>query len=276
MKFCYVDESGTGSEPYAIMVSTIVDATRMHVAKKEWKELLKLLSEVIKKPIEELHMRDFYSGNGRWRNINGSARAELITLIIDWFKNDRKHSVSFCGMNKELYRNDKATEQKLKDTRTIWCMLALHQILILQKHFNNEKKNKGNTVFIFDEEVREETNLIKLVSSPPTWTDSYYNRSKRQEQLNQVIDVPYFSDSRGACLLQMSDLLAYIIRRYVEIHECNSPLKYPDEKKKIDVWTANIVEMSLPRSTRYMSKGRDECSELFYKYAPASLRELGR
>ncbi|MEI6092778.1 MAG: DUF3800 domain-containing protein [bacterium] len=275
MKFCYIDESGTGSEPYAIMVSTIVDATRMHVAKKEWKELLKNLSGVIKRTIDEFHMRDFYSGNGKWRNIDGPTRSEIISLIINWFKNDRKHSVSFSGINKELYRSLKASDTKLKETKSIWCMLALHQILVVQKYFNNEKKNKGNTAFIFDEEVREETNLIKLVNSPPAWTDTYYKRGKKQEQLDQVIDVPYFSDSRGACLLQMSDLIAYILRRHVEIQEDKSPLKYSDEKQKIETWVNTIVEMSLPKSTRYMSKGRDECSDFFYKYAPASLRDLG-
>jgi len=31
MKFCYLDESGIGDEPYAVMVGIIVDAQRMHV-----------------------------------------------------------------------------------------------------------------------------------------------------------------------------------------------------------------------------------------------------
>lgn len=34
MKFCYVDESGTGDEPYAVMVGIVVDTQRMHVTKQ--------------------------------------------------------------------------------------------------------------------------------------------------------------------------------------------------------------------------------------------------
>jgi len=45
MKFCYIDESGTGDEPYAVMIGVIVDSSRMHVTKKDWAELLSILRQ---------------------------------------------------------------------------------------------------------------------------------------------------------------------------------------------------------------------------------------
>ena len=44
MKFCYLDESGTGHEPFAVMVGIIVDSHRMHLTKKDWADLLLKLS----------------------------------------------------------------------------------------------------------------------------------------------------------------------------------------------------------------------------------------
>jgi hypothetical protein len=71
MKFCYVDESGTGDEPFAVMVGVLVDAQRMHVTKGAWQDLLRLLSEICCKEVTEFHTRDFYKGNGVWRTISG-------------------------------------------------------------------------------------------------------------------------------------------------------------------------------------------------------------
>jgi len=63
MKICYCDESGTGNEPIAVTVGVVVDSQRMRVSKEDWKELLAQLSNMIGSKIDELHTRDFYSGN---------------------------------------------------------------------------------------------------------------------------------------------------------------------------------------------------------------------
>jgi hypothetical protein len=36
MKFCYIDESGTGNEPHAAMVGIVVDALHKRPAKTGW------------------------------------------------------------------------------------------------------------------------------------------------------------------------------------------------------------------------------------------------
>ena len=41
MKFCYVDESGKGSEPVLVLAGIIADAHRMHVTKSDWLGILK-------------------------------------------------------------------------------------------------------------------------------------------------------------------------------------------------------------------------------------------
>ena len=59
MKFCYIDESGTGNEPFAVMVGIIVDAQRMHVTKSDWADLLNILSNIVNREVNEIHTRDF-------------------------------------------------------------------------------------------------------------------------------------------------------------------------------------------------------------------------
>jgi hypothetical protein len=60
VKFCYVDESGIGDEPYAaVMVGVIVDSHRMRPTKRDWDELLSDLSNKLDYRVHEIHTRDF-------------------------------------------------------------------------------------------------------------------------------------------------------------------------------------------------------------------------
>jgi hypothetical protein len=122
MKFCYVDESGTGDEPYAVMVGIIVDAKRMHVTKNQWVGLLEFLSSLIGKPVSEIHTRDFYPGNGIWRGLDGEMRSRIITAVFDWL-NKRKHLVICSAIDKEEYNAQRTSDSLLHGTDTIWRCL---------------------------------------------------------------------------------------------------------------------------------------------------------
>src|SRR5260370_426841 len=79
------------------------------------------------------------------------------------------------------------------------------------------EKTKGHTIFIFDNENREEKHFKEFIFRPPAWSDSYYERGKKQPALEHVVDVPYFADSKDVALLQLADFTAYFLRRYAEI-----------------------------------------------------------
>jgi hypothetical protein len=275
VKFCYVDESGTGSEPIAIMSGVIVDAQRMHITKYDWQDLLEQLSQLLERDIQEFHARDFYRGNSPWRDIDGETRSEIIESILSWLIN-RKHSITFVGVDKKLFNKNKASDRNLLYFHSLWCFMGMHLILTVQKHYQRESKNKGNTVFIFDEEVREKLDFVMLLRKPPRFVDEYYARDGGQEQLNQVIDVPYYGDSKDVNLLQIADLIAYILRLHVELEEGRRSPEYKGENQNIQGWVEQIISISLPVSTRYLARGRDRCSELFCKYAPEALMSLGR
>jgi hypothetical protein len=273
MKFFYLDESGTGEEPFAIMVGIIVDCQRMRLTKSHWVELLDKFSKLTGKTIREFHTREFYRGNGPWRGIDGNKRNEILHAILDWLI-ERKHKISFGGIDKGKYFSDCKTNVKLIDLKSLWCSMAFHQMLILQKTHQNQTNNKGNTLFVFDKEMTEEKRFAELVNYPPAWSDQYYKRGKKDEQLNQIIDVPYFGDSEQVHLLQIADIIAYILRLYLEIKSEKAKEQFEGELKQLEQMITKIRIISLSTSSRFPSKGRDEASELFYNYAPEILREI--
>jgi hypothetical protein len=47
--------------------------------------------------------------------------------------------------------------------------------------------------------------FTKLLLNPPAWSDTYYGRKKKQEQPDQIVDVPHFVDSKEVALIQLAD-----------------------------------------------------------------------
>lgn len=273
MKVCYADESGTGDEPIATMVGIIVDSQRMHVTKEHWQSLLSGLSRIVGRPLAEIHTRDFYSGNGVWRNIDGPNRAQVITTVFEWLA-DRKHRVVYSAIRKDEYTRLRSAGQIPDELNTIWRCLGFHLILSIQKRFQREAKCKGNTIFIFDNEERERMRFTDLIRNPPAISDAYYAKSRSQHRLDQIIDVPYFGDSTEVPLIQVADIVAFFIRRYAEIKEDLVPARYTDEPRRVENWAAMISSLSIGRTMTFPTRGRDELSEMFFSIAPKSIRDL--
>ena len=102
MKFCYVDESGTGDEPFAVMAGLIVDAYSMRVTKAEWEDHFAMLCEMIGKPVQEFHTRDFYAVNRHWRDIPGEERSNFLTGLFDWLT-ERPVGLVYSAVDKRKF-----------------------------------------------------------------------------------------------------------------------------------------------------------------------------
>jgi hypothetical protein len=271
MKFCYIDESGTGEERYAIMVGIVVDALRMRSTKAEWDALLRRLEGIVGTSVEEIHTRDFYAGNGPWRGIDGPQRAAIIGNVMDWLA-ERKHSIVYTAVDKSIFDRTFPGDIRSSDIKTLWRFLGLHLVLAIQRHHQRIAKNKGNTILIFDNEERERTRFTDLILNPPDWTDTYYDHTEGEEKLGQIVDVPYFADSCDVPLLQVADFLAYFFRRFAELMGGDRE-RYSGEREQVRQWVAKARARSIPSSAIYPKRGRCACAELFYVCAPESLRE---
>jgi hypothetical protein len=273
MKVCYCDESGTGDEPIAVMVAVVVDSQRMHVTKEHWEHLLTQLSGITGRTLKEIHTRDFYSGNGAFRSLDGAKRSLCISAIFEWFT-ERKHHFIHSAIDKKLFQQKLDAGVIHNEINSIWQCLGFHTILAAQKALKQEKGIKGHTIFIFDREVREEKNLCSLIQNPPSWSDTYYERGKKEPKLGQIIDVPYFGDSEEVALLQVADFIAYFLRRYAEIEEGYSQPRYNDEYLKVSQWVKELANRTVGLQHIYPKRKRDAVSQLFYEMCPKALREL--
>jgi hypothetical protein len=272
VNFCYCDESGTGDEPYAVMVGVLVDAGRMHLTKMDWVDLLGLLSVAAKRPLTELHTADFYSGSGVWRNLNGAQRTEIVSAVIDWLA-DRRHHLVYTAVDKAAFRLAQTEGRLPVGIKSLWQFMGFHLLLAIQRYSQPEPNNKGHTLVMFDEHEHDRLALPELVIEAPDWSAEYYNRKSKQAPLDQIIDVPVFANSKHVPLIQVADFLAFFLRRHAEIKDGLSDTKYLDEEAKIGQWIAGIKARSIGRQHTYPAK-RNDAQEVFWRYAPEAIRSL--
>ena len=278
MQFIYIDESGIGEEPVAVMVGIIADSHRMRVTKSHWNGLLEALSEIIGKKIDEIHTKDFYSGNSPWRDLNGKQRSEIIEAIFKWLQY-RRHPIVYSAVDKHPFFQTFEDEPFYSDVQTLWRFMALHLALSVQKKHQGPARGNRRTVnhtghctLIFDNENREEKHITDLLLNSPDWTDSYYDKKPRQEKFSQIVDVPHFVDLKDVGLIQLADFMCFFLRRHIELTMGYAKPDYGDEIEKVSRWTDMLLEVSILKSNIYPSRGRCECADLFYRYAPVAIR----
>jgi hypothetical protein len=256
-----------------VMAGIVVDASRMHLTKSHWSALLGELSDLAGRQLSELHTSEFYSGNGVWQGVDGETRSAVVRVILNWLT-ERKHHLVFAAVDKERFNSSVNAGNVHPEVRTIWRFMGFHLILAIQRSLQSQAKNKGHTVFVFDNQHKHEKHFADLVNAPPAWSDSYYRRAKNQERLDQIVDVPYFGDSKQVALIQVADFFAYFLRRYIEVVDNFRQPRYTDEQAKLSEWASNIAERVLQGSAIYPAKGRCACVSMFYDHAPPAARAL--
>lgn len=275
MKLIYADESGIGGEPFAVMAGIVVDTQRMHKTKAEWLTLLSELSAKTGRPVAEFHTKDFYPGNGIWRGMQGPERAEVMDLIGKWIT-ERKHDIVVVACDAAEYFKHRDAGSLPAEVASLWRFLATHFLLALQREHQTHDKNKGHSLIIFDEENTEKEAIAQFVLSPPSWTDTYYGRKKKDVALNQIVDVPYFVDSKHAALVQTADYLAFVFRKYLELKSGRVAERFDGEFAKIESWAQTLAERSITPASVYPEKGRCACAEMYFSRSPEQLRALLR
>jgi len=272
MKLCYCDESGTGREKIATMAGIIVDSHTMHKTKMYWEAILDVLRREVDWNIPEIKGSALFAGRGAWGKVSRERRYEIITNIIQLVE-DRKHKVVYASVHKEIFRRKLATGQIPKNIATEWRWMGLHITLALQKFHQKQNGIKGHTMLIFDNCEKERVRFSDFIASPPDWSDVYYSKGAGPDRLDQIIDVPYFGDSKEVVLIQAADVIAFVLRLYAEMQEGYARLSH-DDVRQVSIWARRIGAGSVGKNNMYKPTRGSDPKDMFFHCAPDSIRML--
>lgn len=271
MKLCYVDETGTdGESPLVVFVGVIADVKRVHRTRTEFEELFEKLTDLPEKSISEVKGSNLYYGRGRWAGVDGEARHAVIDELCNWLS-DRKHSLALAAIDTKEFAS---SELKATTGLDIWMCGALHVSLQVQKAHQSIKKKKGATFLVFDEHKMKSDALAELLFDPPAWTDDYYEKTRKQLPLDQIMDTAFYARSHHVGLVQVADVFAFVLRRYSEIGDYGENEGYEGEMDRLSRWVGVIETCLLARSHRWPKRTKSQLAKMYSRVAPASLNEL--
>jgi hypothetical protein len=113
-----------------------------------------------------------------------------------------------------------------------------------------------------------------MLYAPPTWTHEYYGCKGDEDAFSEVIDTSFTVKSHHAGLIQVADLYAFILRRFVELNQYTMKEEWDGERVLIEELVQLLRDRMVDRAARYPQRGGGECAAWYRAVAPESLVKL--
>lgn len=270
MYACYIDESGHCGEKYdpnqpvEVLCGVLTDVTKLFKTKREHSKFMELLEEN-SISTTELKAGDIHRGRKGWSGIDPKKRRDFIESLLQW-AHDRSCKYIISPIDSEKFFNGKDAgcpiSHRLLYPYEAGCM---NIILAIQRQQKTKKNNKGKTWIILDEQNSHDKRITKLLDTDLEFTDGYtgFSTKGKVPRLGEVIDIPFFSKSHKSVVIQIADLVAYIVNRYLLLTVYRKLESYTDELKVIWKWYS-IIKDDLVVHSHINPPGTDALS-IFYR-----------
>jgi hypothetical protein len=154
---------------------------------------------VARKALSELKGSDLHKAKAAWRGVEPDERKGVITQLCEWLV-ERKHSLTLAAVDREGWPTLAPV-----DLADPWLACALHTALQVQRAHQGLERPKGLTFIVVDEHKAKVDGAAELLYDPPRWSDSYYDRKRRDPALACVLDSAFYAKSHHVGLVQVAD-----------------------------------------------------------------------
>lgn len=270
MKACYADESGAHTASrFLVMVGIIVDLHGINRTRREFGEIFDLIDANYPERLREIKGQKLLGGHDGWRRVDPEYRKQIAGYLCHWI-GERRHKLAVAAIDRQRFAGNPAPGPEVAEP---WVAASLHLALQVQKAHQGRKRNKGNTILIFDEQKQHAGALTDLLWQTPPWTDSFYGRDANCDCLSQIFDTAFTIKSHHAGLVQVADLFAAIFRRFVEL-ETGGVEEWQGEQRLISGYIEQLRPRLLPRGSRWPSGNSCPCARWYRAVAPQPLLVL--
>lgn len=275
MKVCYVDESGdAGNSPFFVMVGIHMDAQRSHKTTREFKQKFEEIRELFPDDLKELKSSKILYGKGGWRQVDPDERKRLFLEFCAWIA-ERRHDVFVSAISKTKHDDIDHTELP-PFCRNRWQSAAMNIALQVQTINQSAKNNKGQTFLFYDDNQKELSNFCDLLWSAPEWVDPYFERGKKQEPFDQIIDTAFAIKSHHSGIVQVADIYAFIFRRFFEITEGGLKEQWDGELELITECLSALGDRLYYNATGLKNANKSDVSNWYRDVAPDTYIDLLR
>lgn len=269
MYICYVDESGhcgtklNPKQPAEVVCGVLCDLKKLAKSQREHRALLQELG------LAELKANDAYRGRKDWADVSPEERAALFDRLLQWSQ-ERSLKLLVSVIDAARFFSRKKSCPLCQRFEYPWEAGAFHVLLGVQRRQSGKKNNKGMTLVVFDEQTGHDRRLLSFFESEDklSFTDGYTgfkpkpNVKQPPVRFDQIIDVPHFSKSHLAAMIQIADWAAFVIARVLALRVYNESESYQGELSKLDPWYQGIQSLSVEHTAMQRS-GADPLCRLY-------------
>lgn len=226
----YGDESGfskgntlEANQPITVYAGIVVDVTKLNKAVAIYKSLLKEINEECGSELRELKFSDFKQCNKEPYKSHYSdvgRRCDLLERVVRTFCNEIKFKLLYTAVDDKTFFGMKdAGDEIAKDFKHPF-VAACYRVISRIEHLHKGKdRNKGFTFVILDQQGSFQEAIENLIAEP-----------LHIEEFTQIIDTAYFGKSHHSKLIQITDLIAGILRFHLTARHKDTPSTYFHER----------------------------------------------
>ncbi|MHC1949572.1 DUF3800 domain-containing protein [Bradyrhizobium sp. UFLA06-06] len=235
MHFFYLDESGCNGTDLInnVQEQPIFVLGGISVRDKGWRKTYSEFQKLVTQffggnlpPGFELHASELLSPNGEgpFAGIGREERNKLALSVIELLS-DHKHAAHFIALDKtKMHANVAGDEHKAFDARVPYLLAYNYIVSYIERFCKQRLGRSARGMIIVDPKEEFDQNVQQIV---------HYRRYEAPQSaaLKWVVEFSYAIDSKRHPMIQISDLVIFLVRKFLEV-ECGFRDTWPAEAKK--------------------------------------------
>lgn len=227
MHFFYLDESGDTGDNLNDPNQPIFVLAGLSVADKKWNNTKNRLDSILGDyfdgdlpPRFELHSTELLSPNGEGPFANHPIENRLnLTRNLLELINDLGHYVHYFAIDKSILQNSNCQYETIYNNQSPYLLSFDYLITFMNWHVKEKLGQSARGMIVMDEKEEHHENVESII----------HNRRyevPNNQKIKWIVEFSYPVDSRKNPMIQLSDLVALCIRRFLEIekgYKANTP-----------------------------------------------------
>ena len=200
MYLFYIDESHSPQKSIDILAGLIIFERQTYWIAQELDAIAARFRGFFGEDYIELHGSPMFSGHKQWRAIPRSLRHQVMSDALDLICQTRDIRLIASCVSSDRTGAEEALIYDFEQVITRFDHFLARQY----QHFGE----KARGLAIFDKKDRHEQRLQNLVRN-------FIQQGHRWGKLRNYAEVPLFIDSQASRLIQLADLIAFALNRYL-------------------------------------------------------------